>query len=212
MLGSGTARIRQRRHSSSRPSGPPRKVKEPSPLLATTGTPPAASPARSTPSCRHRFRCSAGREGGGAGLQLLMKPGRSRSRLFEPWFTVKISRPWLGRKLPIIIWVGSLPTGNVLGFWSLKKPSPTPGSTVTWFEPPSLTRMLGMPLTYWTTVDVGPTPAWSLSPGTNVKPPLAVGSLSRMKTSFEPWSATTRSRRPLPRSATVTLTGSVPVT
>ena len=99
-----------------------------------------------------------------------------------------------------------------MGSWSLKKPPPTPGRSLTWFAPLSLTRRSGKgsPVTSSTTVDVGPRPPWSRGPGTNVKPPSAVATLSRIETSLDPSLAMTRSGRPL-RLATVMPTGSVPV-
>src|SRR5271157_1256488 len=124
----------------------------------------------------------------------------------------------LPSKLPTNSGPGWLPTEKIVGFWSLKKPPPTPGITQTWFEPLTLTARLGGPPVGDGTIAVatGPIPCcvavfnFSRGPGTNVKPPPGVGTLSRMATSLEPLSATTRSGRPL-RSATVTPTGLVPV-
>ena len=61
---------------------------------------------------------------------------------------------------------GLVPTGKILGFWSLKKPPPTPGSNITLFDWLLLTRTSGMPspVTSWTTVDTGPEPTLSRAP------------------------------------------------
>ena len=89
-------------------------------------------------------------------------------RSFDPELTV--SRPGRPSKLPKYMGPGLLPTGKTLGFWSLKKPSPTPGSSITLFDWLLLTRTSGMPspVTSWTTVDTGPEPALSRGPGVKV--------------------------------------------
>ena len=101
-------------------------------------------------------------------------------RSFDPELTVR--RPGVPSKLPKKMGPGLLPTEKIVGFWSLKKPPPTPGITQTWFEPLRLTARLDGPPEGDGTIAVatGPIPCWvavfrlSRGPGTNVKPPSAV--------------------------------------
>ena len=48
-------------------------------------------------------------------------------RSFDPALTV--TRSGWPSKLPTKSGPGLVPTGKIVGFWSLKKPSPTPGSS-----------------------------------------------------------------------------------
>ena len=85
-------------------------------------------------------------------------------RSFDPELTV--SRPGLPSKLPKKMGPGLLPTGKTVGFWSLKKPPPTPGSNITLFDWLLLTRTSGMPSPchvlddrgHWAGTDLEPRP------------------------------------------------------
>ena len=89
-------------------------------------------------------------------------------RSFDPALTV--TRSGLPSKLPTNSGPGWLPTEKIVGFWSLKKPPPTPGSSITLFDWLLLTRTSGMPspVTSLTTVDTGPEPTLSRGPGAKV--------------------------------------------
>ena len=64
-------------------------------------------------------------------------------RSFDPALTV--TRSVLPSKLPTKIGPGSVPTGKIVGLGSLKKPWPTPGSSMTLFDWLLVTRMSGLP-------------------------------------------------------------------
>src|SRR5208337_5595364 len=79
-------------------------------------------------------------------------------RSFDPELTV--SAPGLPSKLPTKMGPGLLSTGKTVGFWSLQKKPPTPGSNQTSFEPLLLTsRSAGPPPGgFRTAVATGPIP------------------------------------------------------
>src|SRR5262249_59578201 len=95
--------------------------------------------------------------------------------------------------------LGRMPTRKVGGFRSLKKPPPTPGSTIKELATLLLTTTSGLPspVTSATAVPTGPSPALRRGPGTRLRVPL-VDWLSKIDTSLEPLLATTRSGRPSP--------------
>ena len=80
----------------------------------------------------------------------------------------------------------------------MKNPWPTPGSSVTSFDPLLVTRMSGKvpPVKFPTTVETGPEPPeFSRGPAENEMAPPFCDWLSRIDTWLEPSSATTRSGR-----------------
>ena len=95
-------------------------------------------------------------------------------RSFDPALTV--TRSGLPSKLPTNSGPGLPPTAKIGGFWSLKKPPPTPGSNATLFDRLLLTRMSGDAAAGDVPDDGGhrPEPAWSplsRGPSVNVQPP-----------------------------------------